>query len=183
MTTNAGAEAIKNEAGFGFQQPDRDASYESMKTRVTDQIEKVFRPEFLNRLDDVIVFRHLQHDDLKRVIEMEMVQVRRRLGERGFQLELTDGAKEFLIKVACKDLDFGARPLRRAIENRVEDPLAEELLKGTFQGNNKILVDAIRDDEGKVRRLDFRGETVEVVEEAQSEPEEAEADAVAAASE
>jgi ATP-dependent Clp protease ATP-binding subunit ClpC len=183
MTTNAGAEAIKNEAGFGFQQPDRDASYESMKTRVTDQIEKVFRPEFLNRLDDVIVFRHLQHDDLKRVIEMEMVQVRIRLGERGFQLELTDGAKEFLIKVACKDLDFGARPLRRAIENRVEDPLAEELLKGTFQGNNKILVDAIRDDEGKVRRLDFRGETVEVVEEAQSEPEEAEADAVAAASE
>lgn len=181
MTTNAGAEAIKNESGFGFQQPDRDASYESMKTRVTDQIEKVFRPEFLNRLDDVIVFRHLQHDDLKRVIEMEMVQVRKRLGERGFQLELTDAAKEFLIKVACKDLDFGARPLRRAIENRIEDPLAEELLKGTFQGNNKILVDAIRDDEGKVRRLDFRGETVETVEEPAAELDEAEASEVEAA--
>jgi len=180
MTTNAGAEAIKNEAGFGFQKPNQDASYESMKTRVTDQIEKVFRPEFLNRLDDVIVFRHLQHDDLKRVIEMEMVQVRRRLAERGFQLELTDGAKEFLIKVACKDLDFGARPLRRAIENRVEDPLAEELLKGTFQGNNKILVDAIRDDEGKVRRLDFHGETVEVVEEVEAEADDAEASPVAA---
>ncbi|MCU0979769.1 MAG: ATP-dependent Clp protease ATP-binding subunit, partial [Pirellulaceae bacterium] len=164
MTTNAGAGAIKNESGFGFQQPDRDASYENMKTRVTDEIEKVFRPEFLNRLDDVIVFRHLQHEDLKLVIELEVVQVRKRLAERGFQLELTDAAKEFLIKVACKDLDFGARPLRRAIENRVEDPLAEELLKGTFQGNNKILVDAIRDDEGKVRRIDFRGETVEVVE-------------------
>lgn len=164
MTTNAGAEAIKNEGGFGFQQPDRDASYESMKTRVTEQIDKVFRPEFLNRLDDVIVFRHLTHDDLKRVIEMEVGQVRKRLAERGFQLELTDAAKEFLIKVACKDLDFGARPLRRAIENRVEDPLAEELLKGTFQGNNKILVDAIRDDEGKVRRIDFRGETVETSE-------------------
>ena len=176
MTTNAGAEAIKNESGFGFQQPDRDASYENMKTRVTDQIEKVFRPEFLNRLDDVIVFRHLQHDDLKLVIELEMVQVRKRLAERGFQLELTDAAKEFLIKVACKDLDFGARPLRRAIENRVEDPLAEELLKGTFQGNNKILVDAIRDDEGKVRRIDFRGETVEVVEPAEAG--ESESDAV-----
>lgn len=179
MTTNAGAEAIKNEAGFGFQQPDQDASYENMKTRVTDQIEKVFRPEFLNRLDDVIVFRHLQHDDLKRVIELEMAQVRNRLSERGFQLELTDAAKEFLIKVACKDLDFGARPLRRAIENRVEDPLAEELLKGTFQGNNKILVDAIRDDEGKVRRLDFRGETVEVPEPTESS--EPESDAVAGA--
>jgi ATP-dependent Clp protease ATP-binding subunit ClpC len=181
MTTNAGAEAIKNESGFGFQQPDRDASYESMKTRVTDQIEKVFRPEFLNRLDDVIVFRHLQHDDLKRVIEMEMAQVRKRLGERGFQLELTDAAKEFLIKVACKDLDFGARPLRRAIENRIEDPLAEELLKGTFQGNNKILVDAVRDDEGKVRRLDFRGETVETVEEPSAELDEAETSEVEAA--
>jgi len=164
MTTNAGAEAIKNEGGFGFQQPDRDASYESMKTRVTDQIDKVFRPEFLNRLDDVIVFRHLTHEDLKRVIEMEVAQVRKRLGERGFEMELTDAAKEFLIKVACKDLDFGARPLRRAIENRVEDPLAEELLKGTFQGKNKIVVDAIRDDEGKVRRIDFRGETVETSE-------------------
>jgi ATP-dependent Clp protease ATP-binding subunit ClpC len=167
MTTNAGAEAIKNEAGFGFQQPDRDASYESMKTRVTDQIDKVFRPEFLNRLDDVIVFRHLNHEDLKRVIELEVGQVRKRLADRGFQLELTDAAKELLIKVACKDLDFGARPLRRAIENRVEDPLAEELLKGTFQGNNKIVVDAIRDDEGKVRRIDFRGETVEISEPAE----------------
>jgi ATP-dependent Clp protease ATP-binding subunit ClpC len=181
MTTNAGAGAIKNESGFGFQQPDRDASYENMKTRVTDEIEKVFRPEFLNRLDDVIVFRHLQHEDLKLVIELEVVQVRKRLAERGFQLELTDDAKEFLIKVACKDLDFGARPLRRAIENRVEDPLAEELLKGTFQGNNKILVDAIRDDEGKIRRIDFRGETVEAVEPAEASEAESEADADAVA--
>jgi ATP-dependent Clp protease ATP-binding subunit ClpC len=161
MTTNAGAEAIKNESGFGFQKPDQDASYDSMKDRVSDHIEKVFRPEFLNRLDDVIVFRHLTHDDLKDVIELELSQVRKRLSERGFELVLTDNAKEFLIKAACKDLDYGARPLRRAIENRVEDPLAEELLKGTFQGNNKITVDAIRDDEGKIRRLDFHGETVE----------------------
>jgi ATP-dependent Clp protease ATP-binding subunit ClpB len=166
MTTNAGAQAIKNEAGFGFQTPDQDASYESMKTRVNEHIEKVFRPEFLNRLDDVIVFRHLTNEDLKLVIELELAHVRGRLSERGFELVLTDDAKEFLIKVGCKDLDYGARPLRRALENRVEDPLAEELLKGTFQGNNKIIVDAIRDDEGKIRRLDFRGETVE-----QPEPE------------
>ena len=164
MTTNAGAEAIKNESGFGFQKPDQDATYESMKMRVNEHIEKVFRPEFLNRLDDVIVFRHLNHDDLKLVIEMEMAQVRHRLSERNLALELTDGAKELLIKVACKDLEFGARPLRRAIENRVEDPLAEELLKGTFHGLNKVVVDAIRDDEGKVRRLEFRGEKVATVE-------------------
>jgi ATP-dependent Clp protease ATP-binding subunit ClpC len=164
MTTNAGAEAIKNESGFGFQKPDQDASYDSMKTRVQEHIEKVFRPEFLNRLDDVIVFRHLLHADLKDVIEMELSQVRKRLAERGLALELTDDAKDFLINVACKDLDFGARPLRRAIENRVEDPLAEELLKGTFQGNNRVVVDVIRDDEGKVRRLEFQGVTTESAE-------------------
>ena len=83
MTTNAGAEAIENEAAFGFQKPDDDASYESMKGRVQEQIEKVFRPEFLNRVDDVIVFRHLTQDDLGDVIEMELRKVRERLSEHG----------------------------------------------------------------------------------------------------
>jgi ATP-dependent Clp protease ATP-binding subunit ClpC len=157
MTTNAGAEAIKNEAAFGFQKPDGDSSYESMKHRVTDQIEKVFRPEFLNRLDDVIVFRHLTNEDLKRVIDLELGKVRSRLLDKGFKLTLTDDAKEFLIKKGS-NLDFGARPLRRAIENFVEDPLSEELLQGTFQGKDMILVDGVRDDEGKLRRLQFKGE-------------------------
>jgi ATP-dependent Clp protease ATP-binding subunit ClpC len=157
MTTNAGAEAIKNESAFGFQKPDGDASYESMKQRVHDHIEKVFRPEFLNRLDDVIVFRHLTNDDLKNVIDLELGKVRSRLSERGMQLQLTDQAKDFLIKKGCSNLDYGARPLRRAIENYVEDPLSEELLQGSFQGKDLIVVDAVRDDEGKVRRLQFSG--------------------------
>ena len=157
MTTNAGAEAIKNESAFGFQKPDGDASYESMKGRVHDSIEKVFRPEFLNRLDDVIIFRHLTNEDLKRVIDLELSKVRARLEERGFSLELTDDAKEFLIKKGS-NLDYGARPLRRAIENYVEDPLSEELLRGTFQGKDRIVVGAIRDDENKIRRLQFQGE-------------------------
>ena len=123
MTTNAGAEAIKNESAFGFQRPNDDASYDSMKERVTESIERVFRPEFLNRLDDVIVFRHLTNDDLKEVIDLELASVRNRLVDRGFALKLTDDAKEFLIKEGCKNLDYGARPLRRAIESRVEDPL------------------------------------------------------------
>ena len=157
MTTNAGAEAIKNESAFGFQKPDGDASYESMKGRVHDSIEKVFRPEFLNRLDDVIIFRHLTNEDLKRVIDLELSKVRSRLEERGFNLELTDDAKEFLIKKGS-NLDYGARPLRRAIENYVEDPLSEELLRGTFQGKDRIVVGAVRDDENKIRRLQFQGE-------------------------
>jgi ATP-dependent Clp protease ATP-binding subunit ClpC len=142
MTTNAGAEAIKNESAFGFQKPDDDAGYDSMKKRVNERIEKFFRPEFLNRVDDVIVFHHLTVEDLKQVIDIELAKVRERLGERGLKLELTEAAKQFLIKKGS-DTDFGARPLRRAIENYIEDPVSEELLKGEFIGKDTIQVDCI----------------------------------------
>ncbi len=162
MTTNAGAEAIKNESAFGFQRPDADASYDSMKERVTEHIERVFRPEFLNRLDDVIIFRHLTTDDLKDVIDLELSSVRARLEDRGYGLILTDDAKEFLIKEGCKSLDYGARPLRRAIEGRVEDPLSEELLRGEFQGKDEILVDVVWDsNHEKIMRLKFEGRTAQ----------------------
>jgi ATP-dependent Clp protease ATP-binding subunit ClpC len=154
MTTNAGAEAIKNEAAFGFQKPDGDASYDSMKGRVNERIEKVFRPEFLNRVDDVIVFHHLTVDDLKRVIDIELAKVRERLGERGLKLKLTDEAKKFLIKKGS-DTDFGARPLRRALENFIEDPVSEELLKGEFDGKDTIQVDCV-EVAGK-KQLAFKG--------------------------
>jgi ATP-dependent Clp protease ATP-binding subunit ClpC len=156
MTTNAGAEAIKNESQFGFHKGDQDSSYDAMKERVQERIERAFRPEFINRLDDTIVFRHLTVEDLKEVIDLELKKVRERLLERGYTLTLTDSAKEFIIKKGS-NTDFGARPLRRAVENYVEDPLAEEILKGEFQGKDTIVVDAIKDDEDKPRRLDFKG--------------------------
>ncbi len=146
MTTNAGAEAIKNESAFGFQKPDSDASYDSMKQRVMDQIERVFRPEFLNRLDDSIIFRHLTKDDLKGVIDFELAKVRERLLDRGLNLELTDVAKEFLVKKGS-NLDYGARPLRRALEQRIEDPLSEELLRGAFEGKDTIVVTGVLENE------------------------------------
>ncbi len=183
MTTNAGAEAIKNQSAFGFQKPDDDASYDSMKQRVMDQVERVFRPEFLNRLDDTIIFRHLTNHDLKGVIDFELAKVRHRLLERGLNLELTDLAKEFLVKKGS-NLDYGARPLRRALEQRIEDPLSEELLRGAFESHDTIIVDAIAEnedgkkvasskvsikDDGKIVgpkgvkvklvRLDFKGES------------------------
>jgi len=161
MTTNAGAEAIKNESAFGFQAPDGDSNYESMKARVNEQIERVFRPEFLNRLDDTIIFRHLTSDDLSTVVELELEKVRERLLERGLELQLTDDAKQFLIKQGS-NLDYGARPLRRAIENRVEDPLSEELLRGAFEGKNRIVVDAFWDENHEqILRLDFVGDFIE----------------------
>ena len=154
MTTNAGAEAIKNESAFGFQKPDDDASYESMKSRVQEQIEKVFRPEFLNRVDDIIVFRHLTEKDLGEVVELELKKVRERLAERNLKLVLTPEAKEFIVKRGS-NLDFGARPLRRSIENYIEDPLSEELLKGEFQGKDTIVVE-LREVGGK-KQLFFNG--------------------------
>src|SRR3954462_8129816 len=176
MTTNAGAEAIKNESAFGFRKEDADTSYESMKERVMERIERAFRPEFINRLDDVIVFRHLTIEDLKRVIDLELKKVRERLLERGLKLELTDSAKEFLIKKGS-NTDFGARPLRRAVENYIEDPLSEELLKGEFQEKDTIPVDAIKDDEDKPRRLDFKGSVTNHQAQAVTEPAAATAEA------
>jgi len=161
MTTNAGAEAIKNEAAFGFQKPDEAASYENMKTRVQEQIEKVFRPEFLNRVDDVIVFRHLTYDDLGEVVELELAKVRQRLSERGLTLTLSLEANQFLIKKGS-NLDFGARPLRRAIENCVEDPLSEELLKGEFEGKDTITIE-VKEVGGK-KQLIFQGSVTEPAE-------------------
>jgi ATP-dependent Clp protease ATP-binding subunit ClpC len=140
MTTNAGAEAIKNESAFGFQKPSDDASYESMKERVHEQIEKVFRPEFVGRCDDIIVFRHLTEKDLEAVVDLELKKVRNRLFEKGLKLLLSDEARAHLIKKGS-NLDFGARPLRRAIEGSVEDPLSEELLKGEFDGKEVVSVD------------------------------------------
>jgi ATP-dependent Clp protease ATP-binding subunit ClpC len=154
MTTNAGAEAIKNESAFGFQKPTDDASYDSMKERVHEQIERVFRPEFVGRCDDIIVFRHLTEKDLGAVVELELQKVRDRLYEKGLKLLLTNDAKQHLIKKGS-NLDFGARPLRRAIEGSIEDPLSEELLKGEFNGKEVVSVDVKM--VGDKKQLIFQG--------------------------
>jgi ATP-dependent Clp protease ATP-binding subunit ClpC len=167
MTTNAGAEAIKNEAAFGFAKPDQDSNYESMKNRVTEEIEKVFRPEFINRVNDIIVFRHLNDDDMKHVVDLELAKVRDRLKEKGLVIELTDEAKEFLVKKGS-NTDYGARPLRRAIETFVEDPLAEELLKGEFAGKDVVRVEVKK--VGDKKQLVFEGRSAKDQPAAEPEP-------------
>ena len=150
-----------------------------MKLRVYDEVNKAFRPEFLNRLSELpIIFRHLEKKDLKVVIDFELAKIRERLAERGFDLNLTETAKEFLIEKGT-DLDYGARPLRRALENYIEDPLSEELLQGSFTGKNKLIVDAMRGDDGeplrdddkKIKQLKFDSEFVPPVEEDPKEEE------------
>ena len=166
MTTNAGAEAIKNESAFGFQKPSDDASYESMKERVHEQIERVFRPEFVGRCDDIIVFRHLTEHDLEAVVDLELKKVRDRLYEKGLKLLLSNEARLHLIKKGS-NLDFGARPLRRAIEGSVEDPLSEELLKGEFEGKEVVAVDV--KEVGDKKQLVFEGKMFDEVDDQSKE--------------
>jgi ATP-dependent Clp protease ATP-binding subunit ClpC len=173
MTTNVGAHAIKNESHFGLPGAGEDQSYEAMKERVQDEMNKAFRPEFLNRLSEMpIIFRHLTAKDMETVIDFELSKIKTRLAERGFDLVVTDDAKEFLIANGT-DEDFGARPLRRALENYIENPLADELLQGNFQGKNKIIVDGVRSEKGKkkVKQLKFDSDWIEPPAPAPSEDE------------
>jgi len=148
MTTNVGAHAVASGDSFGFGKKDEDTSYEKMKERLKHEIAREFKPEFLNRVDDIIVFRHLTRENLKNIIDIELSKVRERLTEKGITLTLSDEAKEFLIEKGS-DLDYGARPLRRAIEQFVEDPLSEELLRGNFEGKNVVTVNAVTTGEQK----------------------------------
>ena len=175
MTTNAGAQAIARGAGFGFGKKSQEADYGNMKKEVMSVLERDFKPEFLGRLDEVVVFKKLQGEDLKLIIDIELSKVRERLGERGLGLELDNAAKEFIIK-SGGDLDYGARPLRRAVEQAIEDPLSEELLRGAFEGKNHILV-TVKNVSGQ-DQLGFEG-VVKDAEEPAAEVAEAEVAAAA----
>jgi ATP-dependent Clp protease ATP-binding subunit ClpC len=142
MTTNIGAEQITTQKPYGLagmRRVDQEVSYTEMKTRLKAEMDKNFRPEFLNRVDDIIVFRALHTQDLKRIIDIELEKVTKRLREKGLALVMTDEAKELLIEKGTS-LEFGARPLRRAIEHFLEDPMAEDLLRGTFAGKDTLTV-------------------------------------------
>ncbi|MFO0890299.1 MAG: ATP-dependent Clp protease ATP-binding subunit [Isosphaeraceae bacterium] len=159
MTTNAGAEVTSSSNIFGFDRGrDESGSYEQMKERLKVAIEKYFRPEFLNRLDDVIVFHSLNKEDLKQIVDIELTKIRGRMADRGLELVLTDEAKDYLI-VKGYNPDYGARPLRRAIENMIENPLSEEILRGTLAGKNRIVVEVEGEDDQK--KLKFHATTKE----------------------
>jgi ATP-dependent Clp protease ATP-binding subunit ClpC len=153
MTTNIGAAEITGKTHFGFGKKDEQANYEKMKETLKLVMEQNFRPEFLNRVDDTIVFRPLTPDDLKAIVDIELAKVIKRLKERGFTLVLTEEAKSFLIEKGT-NTEYGARPLRRAIEHLLEDPLAEELLRGSFVGADTITVRVVEVDGEKKLNFD-----------------------------
>ena len=143
MTSNVGANLIRRENRMGFKAGDKgDAlDYESMKERVIDELRRTFRPEFLNRVDEVIVFHALEEEHMKEIVGLMLKTISKRISDFGLHLEFTQEAKELLVKEGY-DPTFGARPLRRVIQRMVEDELSEELLAGRFKPGDEILVDA-----------------------------------------
>src|SRR5438034_685586 len=151
MTSNVGARDMVKGKSLGFAQPDSRASFERMAEKVKDEINKTFNPEFLNRLDDVIVFHPLTREHIAQIVTILLKEVQRRLGEEELTLRLTPAASDFLVERGY-DEHFGARPLKRAIQKYVEDPLSEKILVGEFARGEEIEVDAAPDKE----RLAFR---------------------------
>ncbi|NLE75989.1 MAG: ATP-dependent Clp protease ATP-binding subunit, partial [Chloroflexi bacterium] len=153
MTSNVGAAAIKQQAPLGYsvakdadqEAQNDDSSYREMRNKVTNEFERVFRPEFRNRLDAVVVFRALTPAQIREIVEIELAEVRERLAERGIHLSLTEEAHDWLARRGY-DREFGARPLKRLMEQTVEDALSEGLLGGRFKEGDNVLI-VIRDDE------------------------------------
>jgi ATP-dependent Clp protease ATP-binding subunit ClpC len=150
MTGNVGADLIKRDRSLGFDvRPDDEraqkANYERMRDKVMGELKNTFRPEFLNRLDAVIVFRALTQVEIRKIVDIKLNRVRAQLTEQQMKIEVDDEAKDFLVSKGF-DPNYGARPLDRAIQNFIEDPLAEGLLQGRFRPGD-VVVCKMRDGE------------------------------------
>ncbi|MFN4227446.1 MAG: ATP-dependent Clp protease ATP-binding subunit [Candidatus Ratteibacteria bacterium] len=140
MTSNIGTEILKNKSIIGFLTPEEETSFENLKNEIFEKVKKTFRPEFLNRLDEIIIFHPLTYEHLLKIVEIEIEKVRERLKELKVGLIVTDEAKKFLVEKGANP-EFGARPLKRTISRYIEDPLSEEILKGSFSEGDDVIVD------------------------------------------
>ncbi|MGN0771647.1 MAG: ATP-dependent Clp protease ATP-binding subunit [Christensenellales bacterium] len=150
MTSNIGAEEIKTTRSLGF--GDNKDSYENMRERQMDALKKAMRPEFINRIDDIVIFRALEKDDMKKVASLIVDNLVGRLAKNGYKLSVTDAAKELVIEKGA-DAQYGARPLRRAVQRMIEDELSERILKGEFEIGDEIDVDRDQDQLTFVKKV------------------------------
>ncbi|MDD5680182.1 MAG: ATP-dependent Clp protease ATP-binding subunit [Candidatus Omnitrophica bacterium] len=148
MTSNIGAELMKKQTSVGFiTQNDEKASYEDMKKRLLEEVKKTFKPEFLNRVDDIVVFHSLTKEDLYKIIDIEISEVKKRLKEQNLEMVMDPNANELLVEKGFDPI-FGARPLKRTIQRLLEDPLAEDIISGKFKAGSTVKV--IRKGDGFV---------------------------------
>jgi ATP-dependent Clp protease ATP-binding subunit ClpC len=143
MTSNVGAETLKRQTtmGFGAVKPVGEHEYDAMRDKLLEEAKKAFKPEFINRLDDIIVFHQLTKENLMHIVDLEVGKVLKRVKAKEIHVEMQDSAKEFLIEKGY-DPQYGARPMRRAVEKYLEDPFAEELLRGNVKPGETVNVAA-----------------------------------------
>ena len=158
MTSNIGARFIQKKGTLGFQ-ANTEATREKMEEMVMSAVRQTFNPEFINRLDEIIIFDQLMDDELLEVVSLQVQQINKTMGRHGFEVSLTDEARRWIVEKTCADRSYGARPLRRALQKYVEDPLSEALIQGQLAGASQVEV-FLRGDE-----LDFRPVSVEPAEE------------------
>jgi len=152
MTSNIGADLIQRDSNLGFsikkdESKSNEDAYGKMREKLMTELKRLFRPEFLNRIDGVVVFRSLTQDDILQIVDVQLKQLQPRLVEHNIELEITTPAKEQLAREGY-DQQFGARPMKRKIQQLIEDPLSEGVLSGEFRDNSKVIVDVI---EGQVK--------------------------------
>ena len=162
MTSNVGASMIANQSKLGFSTADDEKKdkYEKLKDTVNEEMKKAFRPEFINRIDDIIVFAHLSKEEIREIVDLMMKDLFKRLDERGLKMEVTNEVKDFMATDGYNEA-YGARPLRRLIQRKVEDTLAEEILTGKYQEGDTIVLDM---KDGKMF-FSKKGETTDTKEE------------------
>jgi len=160
MTSNIGADVIKRQSTLGFalkrdEATEERLSYEDMRKKLNESLKRAFRPEFINRLDATVIFRALNKEDIQKIVSLELSKVAERLKEHNLTLTATPEALAALAELGY-DADFGARPLRRIIQQKVEDPLSDKLLSGEFQHGDTILVTLDPDQEVILERASER---------------------------
>jgi ATP-dependent Clp protease ATP-binding subunit ClpC len=159
MTSNVGAQMIKQRTSMGFARPtgssDGYSDYDEMRDKLLDRLKRTFRPEFLNRVDKVIVFHALTKEDIGKIVDLELDKVRKRLAESDLQMWVTEDAKALLAKKGYSE-EYGARPLRRVIQNQVEDTLSDAILAGRFAEGATVLVD-VEQEEFVIREAEAEG--------------------------
>ena len=151
MTSNAGAENIVSPKNLGFNvAKDAEQDYKNMKTKVMDEVKRLFKPEFINRIDEIIVFHMLTKDDVREIVDIMMKAINKRIKDQlDISVELTDDAKNFIVNIGY-DEKYGARPLKRTLQTKVEDELAEQILEGKIKTSQTVVIDT---DEMKEKLL------------------------------
>ena len=147
MTSNVGARLITEKKSIGFEnkQEDEEKNYQLIKSEVLAETRKVFKPEFLNRIDELIVFHKLTDENLREITDILLEKVIERIKKQGIEVEITENAKKIIIENGS-DYKYGARPLRRTIQNLVEDKVAEKILEGNFEQDKKIILDGEKEE-------------------------------------